>query len=686
MPKTPSKRRLKTEGRSAPQALSKPLPFPRAGRERVVIESVQPTIDCGRFAIKRIVGDEVIVEADAFADGHDLVACVLCVRRPGDQVWSESRMAALEHDRFRGTFVVTELGAYVYTVRAHIDQFGSFCRDLARRPLNDPDLKSTWASGASLIAEAASHADGVEAQALREVVEILRGDSAVTVKRGAVLDEALAQRVWRFSEHRYESACAQELKVIVDPEWARHSAWYEFFPRSLGGASHGRLRDAGPMLEYIASMGFDVVYLPPISPIGQSSRKGPNNAPSGNHADVGSPWAIGNTQGGHKAVAVALGTLADFRAFRTQAEGYGLRVALDLAFQCAPDHPYVRDHPQWFRHRPDGTIQYAENPPKKYQDIYPLDFETDDWEALWQELRSVVIFWIDQGVNLFRIDNPHTKAFAFWEWLIADIKAQYPETLFLAEAFTRPLVMHRLAKLGFSYSYTYFTWRNTKRELTEYFTELTQGAGRDYFRPHVWPNTPDILPGYLHHAPRAAFVARLILAATLSANYGIYGPAFELMENVPNEAGSEEYRDSEKYQRRSWAIDRPDSLRDLIARINRIRQENPALHSDRSLQFHRVDNDNLICYSKATKDMRSVVVVIVNLDPYHRQSGWLEWPADRLGAMNGRPVQMHDLLSGAHYLWSGRRHYVELAPESMPAHILCMRQHLYSEHDFDYYY
>ncbi|MHB8253219.1 MAG: alpha-1,4-glucan--maltose-1-phosphate maltosyltransferase [Acidiferrobacter sp.] len=668
-----------------PKAASKKSSLPQSGGERVVIESVSPIIDCGRFALKRIVGDEVIVEADAFADGHDVVACVLCVRSPGGRVWTESRMMLTGNDRFRGVFAVTDIGSYAYTVRAYIDRFGSLCRELARRPLDDPDLAGAWAQGAALIAAAAAGAQGLEADALREAESLLRSDCPAGVKRQAILDEVLAQRVTRFTEPRYTTRFAPELKVTVDSERARHSAWYEFFPRSVGDLAHGRLRDAGPMLAYIASMGFDVVYLPPISPIGESLRKGPNNTRSVLQTDVGSPWAIGSMEGGHKAVAKALGTLDDFRAFRKQAEGYGLDVALDMAFQCAPDHPYVKEHPQWFRHRPDGTIQYAENPPKKYQDIYPLDFETEDWRALWQELKSVVIFWIEQGIRLFRVDNPHTKAFAFWEWLIADVKEQYPEVLFLAEAFTRPKVMHRLAKLGFSHSYTYFTWRNTKRELTEYFSELAHGEGRHYFRPHVWPNTPDILPGYLQYAPRAAFAVRLVLAATLSANYGVYGPAFELMDNIPSEMGSEEYLNSEKYQRRHWAIDSADSLRDLIARMNRIRRDTSALQSDHGLRFHAIDNENLICYSKATDDMTSVVVIVVNLDPHHRQSGWLEWPADRLGSGSGRPVQMHDLLSDARYIWTGTRHYVELAPEHMPAHILCVRQHIRSEHEFDYY-
>ena len=671
-----------------PRSISKKPVLARIGRERVVIESVAPNIDGGRFPIKRVRGDEVIIEADVFADGHDVVAGTLCVRKGGARTWIESRMVALGNDRFRGTFVVSELGLYGYTVRGHIDRFASFCLELSRRPLEDPDLGSAFAYGATLIAEAAECADrgGVEvdAKALREAARLLRSNGTVSAKRAVALDSVLAERVYRFADRRHEATFERELMVSVDPERARSSAWYEFFPRSFGPRQRA-FKGADAMLAYIAGMGFDVVYLPPVSPIGEHLRKGPNNSQTAAPADVGSPWAIGSVRGGHKAIAPELGTLADFRDFCKKAASYRLEVALDIAFQCAPDHPYVHEHPEWFRHRPDGTIQYAENPPKKYQDIYPLDFETEDWEALWQELRDVLLFWIEQGIRLFRVDNPHTKAFPFWEWVIAEVKNRHPDVLFLAEAFTRPKVMHRLAKLGFSYSYTYFTWRNAKHELTEYFTELTRGPGREYFRPHVWPNTPDILPAHLQYAPRSAFEARLVLAATLCANYGIYGPAFELMENIPRSAESEEYQDSEKYQLRTWATDRDDSLRDLVALVNRIRRENRALQDDRGLEFHAIDNDKLICYSKATSDGESVILVVVNLDPYHRQSGWLSWTADRAAGSYEQPVQMHDLLSEARYLWSGGRHFIELSPERIPAHIFRVRRHTSSENNFDYY-
>ncbi|MBI3801135.1 MAG: alpha-1,4-glucan--maltose-1-phosphate maltosyltransferase, partial [Deltaproteobacteria bacterium] len=401
--------------------------------------------------------------------------------------------------------------------------------------------------------------------------------------------------------------------------------------------------------------------------------------------DPGSPWAIGAQEGGHTAIHPQLGTLEDFRRLVTQAKEYGIEIALDLALQCTPDHPYVQEHPDWFRRRPDGSIQYAENPPKKYQDIYPFDFETEQWQALWDELTSLARFWIDQGVRIFRVDNPHTKSFRFWEYLIGDLKRQYPEVIFLAEAFTRPKVMYHLAKLGFTQSYTYFAWRNTKPEIIQYFTELTQTEVREYFRPNLWPNTPDILTEYLQLGGRPAFMARLVLAATLGASYGIYGPAFELGENRAREFGGEEYLDSEKYEIKHWDLNRPDSLKDFIARVNRIRRQNLALQNDWSLRFHAVDNEQLICYSKCSADHTNVIVIVVNLDPHHTHSGWVDLSLETLGLDPQQPHQVHELLSDARYLWQGSRNYVELNPQIVPAHIFQLRRRVRTERDFDYY-
>jgi starch synthase (maltosyl-transferring) len=432
-------------------------------------------------------------------------------------------------------------------------------------------------------------------------------------------------------------------------------------------------------------MGIDVLYFPPIHPIGRINRKGTNNALRAKPGDVGSPWAIGSAEGGHKDILPQLGTFDEFDRLLNVARALGIEIAMDIAFQCAPDHPYVAQHPQWFKHRPDGSVQYAENPPKKYQDIYPFDFETSDWRALWAELKSVIDFWIGHGVKIFRVDNPHTKPFAFWEWLISTTKRGHPDVIYLAEAFTRPKVMHRLAKLGFSQSYTYFTWRNTKQELTDYFTDLSQGPGRQYYRPNVWPNTPDILPETLQSGLRPMYAARLILAATLSANYGIYGPTYELMESAPREPGSEEYRNSEKYQLRHWTLQQADSLWSLIARMNRIRRENTALQSDTGLHFCKIENDQLIAYLKTDVGSSNVILTVVNLDPHHPQSGWVDLDVGALKFDADQPYQVHDLLSDQRYVWRGRYNYVLLDPQRAPAHVFRLRRRVRSERDFDYY-
>jgi starch synthase (maltosyl-transferring) len=443
---------------------------------------------------------------------------------------------------------------------------------------------------------------------------------------------------------------------------ARFSSWYELFPRSLG-----TFRDVVEHLPYVAELGFDVLYLPPIHPIGTTARKGKNNNVAAEPGDVGSPWAIGAKEGGHKSIHPDLGSLQDFQTLVAKARELKIDIALDIAFQCSPDHPYVKAHPKWFRWRPDGTVQYAENPPKKYQDIYPFEFESEEWPELFDELKSVFQFWIDHGVKIFRVDNPHTKPFALWEYVLSEIKNSHPEVIFLAEAFTRPRIMHRLAKLGFTQSYTYFTWRNTKQELTEYFSELNSPPERDYFRPNLWPNTPDILHETLQHGGRAAFISRVVLAAMLGANYGIYGPAYELMEHVAREPGSEEYLNSEKYEIKRWDLGRTDSLRTLIRQLNEIRKTNSALQSDWSLKFHSIGNDQLICFSKKHED--NLILVLVNLDPRYVQSGWTDLDLAELGLGVGESYEVHDLLGGGQYAWRGARNFVELSPHALPAHV-----------------
>jgi len=476
---------------------------------------------------------------------------------------------------------------------------------------------------------------------------------------------------WVGDNRKASTRYDKELRLLADREKARFSAWYEIFPRSCSPepGRHGTFKDLEGWLPYISSMGFDVLYLPPIHPIARSQRKGKNNVLAAGPGDPGSPWAIGGAEGGHKAIHPQLGTLEDFRRLIGRAKESGLEVALDLALQCSPDHPYVKEHPQWFRHRPDGCIQYAENPPKKYEDIYPFDFETKQWKALWEELKSIFLFWADQGVRIFRVDNPHTKPFDFWEWLIFEVRRKYPDALFLSEAFTRPKLMMRLAKLGFTQSYTYFTWRSNRWELADYFTELTKGPAREYFHPSVWTNTPDILTVPLQEGGPAAFRMRLVLAATLGASYGIYGPAFELCENKPREPGSEEYLNSEKYELKAWEIRRPDSLKDLITRVNRIRLENPALQRDEGLEFHPAGNDQLLCYSKRSRDGKNILLMVVNLDPRRSQAGTLELRLETLGLDPSRPFTAEDLLSGVSFTWQGPRNFVELDPARAPAHI-----------------
>jgi starch synthase (maltosyl-transferring) len=656
----------------------------REGRKRVVIEGVRPEIDCGRFPIKRVVGETVVVEADIFTDGHDALAASLRSWKEGSS-WNEVPMKPLANDRWRGEFAAAETGRYRYTIRAWVDRFGTWARDLAKKIESGLDVSIELRIGSEMVARAALRASGPDRRRLRQFAKLLEagGDGAGE----AALDAELARLMEAVPDRRHVTSYGRELRVVVDRERARFSSWYELFPRSTTPepGRHGTFKDLEARLPYVAAMGFDVLYLPPIHPIGRSHRKGKNNVTRPEPGAPGSPWAIGSEEGGHTEVHPDLGTIEDFDRLVHRAQDFGLEVAMDLAYQCSPDHPWVAKHPEWFRHRPDGTIQYAENPPKRYQDIYPLDFETEAWQELWEELEGVVEFWIGHGIRIFRVDNPHTKPFAFWEWLIGQIKAEYPDAIFLAEAFTRPKVMYRLAKLGFTQSYTYFAWRNAKWELETYFNELTHTEVAEFFRPNLWPNTPDILTEALQTGGRSAFMARVILAATLGASYGVYGPAFELMEHKPLEPGSEEYLDSEKYEIRVWDLDRPDSLAEFIARLNGIRRENPALQTDRTLRFHEVGNEQLTAYSKSATEGENLILTVVNLDPHTTQGGWLDLSLESLGLDDERPFQVHDLLTEARYIWQGPRHYVELNPQVVPAHVFRIRQRVRTEQDFEYF-
>ena len=651
--------------------------LPSEGRQRVQIEGVSPEVNGGRFPIKRSLGEKVHVEADMFCDSHDAIAGVILYRPEASQKWLEAPMSPLVNDRWEGEFSVSEMGCYVYTVMAWVDHFKSWRRDIAKKIDAGQNVALDWLIGAELVEQASQRAAGQDAEQLKNWAAQMRSDQKEDP--AILLEEALSEKLValmvKYPDRSLATSYDKLLKITVDREKARFSTWYEMFPRSCGlPEQHGTFSDCIARLPYIADMGFDVLYLPPIHPIGTTYRKGKNNTTVTEPGDVGVPWGIGSPDGGHKAVHPQLGTLEDFRELVTKAQDYGMEIALDIAYQCSPDHPYVREHPQWFKHRPDGTIQYAENPPKKYQDIYPIDFETEDWQNLWEELKSVVLYWIDQGVRIFRVDNPHTKAFLFWEWMIGEVKQAYPEVIFLSESFTRPKVMYRLAKLGFTHSYTYFTWRNTKWELTQYFTELTQTEVREFFRPNVWPNTPDILHEFLQHGGQPAFKLRLVLAATLAANYGIYGPAYEVCENRPLREKSEEYLDSEKYQIREWDLNSPYTIKDLISRVNRSRHEHPALQSDRSLKFHQIDNEEIICYTKQTDDLSDLMLIVVNLNPYHTHSGWLHLPLESLGLKPDKPYQLHDLLNDAQYTWSGEYNYVQLNPHVSPAHIFWIEQ------------
>ncbi len=641
---------------------------------RVVIESVSPEIDGGRFPVKRTMGEAVTVEADVFADGHDAIACVLLFRKEGGTHWSEIPMEALGNDRWRGRFVVTEAGRYSYMLQAWVDRFGSWRADLLKKFEAGQDVSVELLGGADLLEETAKKAPGADARKLLALARRLHGNGALSSRVSTASGEELKRLMARCEDKAEAVTYARELSVIVDRERARFSAWYEMFPRSASPepGRHGTFKDCEARLAYVAEMGFDVLYLPPIHPIGRTHRKGRNNTSPCRPGEPGSPWAIGGEEGGHTAIHPELGSLDDFRRLVARARELGMEIALDIAFHCSPDHPYVKEHPEWFRWRADGTVQYAENPPKKYQDIYPLNFDTADWEGLWKELKNVVLYWVAQGVRIFRVDNPHTKPFRFWDWLISGIKKDHPDVLFLSEAFTRPKIMYRLAKLGFTQSYNYFPWRNTSRELREYFTELTQTEVREFFRPNLWPNTPDILTACLQEGGRPAFMSRLILAATLGASYGIYGPGFELCENRPLERGKEEYLDSEKYQIRHWDIENPESLKGLITRVNQIRRDNPALQHDRNLRFHPTDNEQLLCYSKRADDPANRILVVVNLDHRYMQSGWVQLQFDSLRLDPSRPYQLHDLISGASYRWQGERNYVELDPQAVPAHIFSL--------------
>ena len=660
---------------------------------RIVVTEVAPTVGGGRYPVKRVVGEPVDVEATVVADGHDELWVVVSHQAPGAKGWVDVPLEAVNPglDRWGGRFVPEARGTHRFKVLAWIDHYASLAHGTMRKVAADQDVTSELLQAAAMLEADAAGAPRQEAELLAEAAARLRAGDTIDLTDTGAPGRPSATDLHRRRLRRADAASSAVVEVLVERERAAFSAWYELFPRSTvqgGGAvgapagRHGTLRDVIERLDYVGDLGFDVLYLPPIHPIGRSFRKGPNNSTEAGPDDPGSPWAIGAPEGGHTSVHPELGTVDDVRALAAAARENGMELALDLAFQCSPDHPWVTEHPEWFRHRPDGTIQYAENPPKKYQDIYPLDFESPAWLELWEALLDVVEFWMDQGVTVFRVDNPHTKPFAFWEWLIERVHRRDPDVIFLAEAFTRPEVMHQLARVGFTQSYTYFTWRVAKPELIEYATEVSTSPSADEFRPNFWPTTPDILPWHLQEAPLEAFAVRHLLAATLAASYGIYGPGFELGDNRPAGNGKEEYLDSEKYEIRHWDLSGP-SLRDQIARVNRIRNQQLALHTTRTLRIHGSGNDQILAYSKTTHDgpdpdpsapHRNPVLCVVNLDPSTVQTDVLDLDLVALGVDPARPYQVHDLLTDQSWTWHGHHPYVELHPSEQPGHVLRVSQ------------
>jgi starch synthase (maltosyl-transferring) len=656
------------------------------GRKRVVIENVQPCVNGGEFPIKRIVGEGVKVQADIFADGHDEITALLLYRKADEKNWTESFMSFIVNDLWEAEFVPAEMGVYEYTVEAWIERFKTWQHDIQKKIKAGQNVEVDVLIGAQLIKEAGERAAGEDAKKLRAWANDIESEKEAERLSLISLNDPRTVLMKKYPDRSLSTRFETSLQVSVERNKALFSAWYEIFPRSFPDkpGEHGTFKSSEKLLPQIADLGFDVLYFPPIHPIGKTNRKGKNNSSIAKPGDPGSPWAIGGKEGGYKAIHPELGSEADFVSLVKRANELGIEIALDLAYQCSPDHPYVKSHPEWFRWRPDGTVQFAENPPKKYQDVLPINFETDNWKELWEELKSVVEFWIDKGVKIFRVDNPHTKPFAFWEWMISDLKSKHRDLIFLAEAFTRPKVMYRLAKVGFTQSYTYFTWRNTKQEFIQYLTELTKSEVREFFRPNFWPNTPDILPEHLQFGGRPAFISRLILAGTLSSNYGMYAPAFEQLVHEPL-PGREEYANSEKYEIINWNLDQPGNLRPIIKKLNQIRKENAALQTIWNIEFLDIDNDYLLCYSKKTPDYSNIIVVAVNLDYFHIQAGSLKIPLQELGIPEAQPYLVHELLSDSRFIWQGRQNYIELNPDDMPVKIFRLQRRLRREQDFDYF-
>ncbi len=640
------------------------------GKSRVIIENVQPTVDGGLYPAKRTLGERVDVTASIFGDGHDHIRASVLYKKKEASVWNEVVMQPTFNDDWVGTFYAEELGKYIFTIHAWIDHFDTWYDGLKKKVAAKIDVQLELKEGVIFLKELA-----LKDSSLVSVTRKLEAADYPSALR-EVGSETFAKLVHNHPLKMHETILAAEFEVVVEHKKALFSTWYEFFPRSSSmlPGKHGTFLDCIRLLPRISAMGFDVLYFPPIHPIGKVNRKGKNNNVRAEKGEPGSPWAIGSDEGGHKSILPALGTLEDYKKLIAEAKKLNIDIGFDLAFQCAPDHPYVKEHPEWFKQRPDGSIQYAENPPKKYQDIYPFNFETDQWKELWDELKSVILYWVEQGVKIFRVDNPHTKPIPFWQWVIAEVNRDHPEVIFLAEAFTRPRIMASLAKVGFTQGYTYFTWRVTKQEITEYMNELVYSPSRNYFRPNFWPNTPDILPFHLQHQNENIFMLRYALAATLSSSYGIYGPPFEFYDNAPIE-GREEYFNSEKFEIKQHDWKKTNRMTDIISMVNKARKDNTALQSTWNMQFCSIENPNLIAYLKATDDLSNVILVVVNLDPHGNQTGYVQIPTDRLRIKEKVNIKVHDLITDEHYTWTQEWNFVELSPGKMPFHLFKLEVH-----------
>jgi starch synthase (maltosyl-transferring) len=640
-------------------------------KARVIIESVQPQVDGGKFPVKRTVGERVDVTAHIFGDGHDHLRAQVFYKHEKSGDWSWVEMTPTVNDEWSASFTTEKPGQYTFQIHAWIDHFDTWFDGFKKKTHAKVDVSVELMEGAVFLRHLARKDNPkLESLALKLEDKSKPGEAIATV-----LSHDFAEVVHSYPLKENE-AKSNEVTIRVEHQKALFSTWYEFFPRSasLESGKHGTFKDCIRLLPRVAAMGFDVLYFPPIHPIGKLNRKGKNNNVRSVAGEPGSPWAIGSDEGGHKSVLPALGTLDDYRDLIRESRKYGIDIALDLAFQCAPDHPYVKEHPEWFKQRPDGSIQYAENPPKKYQDIYPFNFETEQWEELWDELKSVILFWIEQGVTIFRVDNPHTKPIPFWQWVLAEVNKKYPEVIFLSEAFTRPKIMASLAKVGFTQGYTYFTWRVTKQEIMQYMNELVSGPSRNYFRPNFWPNTPDILPYHLQHQGENIFIIRYALAATLSASYGMYGPAFELYDNVPIE-GREEYFNSEKFEIKQYDWKKTNRMTDIISMVNQHRKEHKALQSTWNIQFCTVENNSLLAFIKVTDDLSSIILTIITLDPQSNQSGYVQIPKSLLRLGNHINLKLHDLMTDERFTWTQEWNYVELNPHKMPFHLFKIEIH-----------